>query len=134
LKQFRPGYGISKLRDIDKSKLPELNTAYGAEYFKRIRKDLFGADFKKNRGMGKSDPLKGHHSVSRVQNKLCTKDLFITERDIVYKDEPEEEVGEGGKKKKKKGGAKEEVKLYPHHKYGFAKTGKTAKRELNSVF
>lgn len=121
------------MREIDKSKLPELNTAYGTEYFKRIRKDLFGADFKKNRGIGKADPIKAHHSVSRVQNMFCPKDLFVAERDIVFNEEPEDEALEPGKKKKKKGG-KEEVKLYPHHKYTFAKTGKTAKKELNSVF
>lgn len=122
------------MREVDKSKLPELNPAYGAEYFKRIRKDLFGADFKKNRGVGKAAPITAYHSVQRVQNKLCPKDLFVTERDIVYKEEPEEEAPEPGKKKKKKGAAKEEVKLYPHHKYAFAKTGKTGKKELNSVF
>ena len=66
LKQLRPGFGVSKLRDIDRSKLPELNLAYGAEYFKRIRKDLFGADFKKNRGVGKAEPIKSTRSVSRV--------------------------------------------------------------------
>ena len=61
--------------------MPELNTEYGVEYFKRIRKDLFGADFKKNRGVGKTDPIMGYNSVGRVQNKFCPKDLFITERD-----------------------------------------------------
>ena len=57
---------MSKLRDIDRSKLPELNTDYGTEYFKRIRKDLFGADFKANRGVGKADPILPRTSVARV--------------------------------------------------------------------
>ena len=77
----------------------------------------------------------GYNSVGRVQNKFCPKDLFITERDQVFKEEPEEEEPEPGeKKKKKKKAKKEEVKMYPHHKYSFAKCGKPAKGELNSVF
>ena len=65
---------------------------------------------------------------------MCPKDLFVQERDIVWKEEPEEEPLEPGEKKKKKKKGKEEVKLYPHHKYSFAKCGKPEKSELNSVF
>ena len=58
---------MSKLRDIDKGKLPELNVEYGEEYFKRIRKGLFGPEFNADRGILKSKPIQPHTSVARVQ-------------------------------------------------------------------
>ena len=42
--QLRPGIGVSKLRDMDMSRLPELNLKYNEQYFKRIRKSLFAAE------------------------------------------------------------------------------------------
>ncbi len=63
LRDLRPGLGRSKLRDINKDRLPELNTSYGESYFKRIRKDLF-ADRKEVRGT--SSELKPLKSVDRV--------------------------------------------------------------------
>jgi len=44
LMQLRPGIGVSKLRDMDMSRLPELNLKYNEQYFKRIRKSLFAAE------------------------------------------------------------------------------------------
>ena len=41
---------------------------------------------------------------------------------------------EGEEKKKKKKKKEEEVKLYPHHKYGFAMCGKQSKKGLSSIF
>ena len=101
---------------------------YATTYFKRIRKDLFGADFNKHRG--KATPIHHPKSVPKVQKNFCPKQLFVTEWDIVHKPEPEPVEGEKKKKKKKE----EEVKLYPHHKFDFASCGKRSKKGLSSIF
>jgi len=38
---MRPGLCQCKLRDIDSSRLPELNTKYAEQEFKRLRKAIF---------------------------------------------------------------------------------------------
>jgi hypothetical protein len=63
--------------------------------------------------------------VAKVQKNFCPKSLFVTEWDVIHKDEPELVPGE--KKKKKK---EEEAKLYPHHKYSYAVCGKQNKTVL----
>lgn len=96
-------------------------------YFKRIRKDLFGADFNKHRG--RAPVLYPPKAVPKVQKNFNPKSLFVTEWDIVNKEEPEPVPGE--KKRKKK---EEEVKLYPHHKFNYAALGKHNKKGLQSIF
>jgi len=64
------------------------------------------------------DPSK---SVSYTQNLRGPKDLFVTERDIIFKKEEDLEPEEGKKKKKK---VEEPLKMYPEHKYGFASIGR----------
>ena len=132
LTQLRPGFGKSKLVNIDKSKLPELNENYGSVYFKRLRKDLYGEAFNQHRGI--SSVIRPPHSVHRVQRNFCPKNLFVSEWDVVYPPEPVDPPEEEGKKKKKKK-KEEEVKMYPHHKMSYAAVGKLGKRDgTNSIF
>jgi len=80
-------------------------------------------------------------SVQTVQKKLCPKQLFITEFDSVFKEEPEvEEVvcskkkKEGGKAKVKSQQEEQTDKWYPEHKYQFAHLGKKGKLNLDCIF
>ena len=49
LRNAIPGFGMSKLRNINPRKLPELNTKYGETYFKRLKKTL-RSEYEEDRG------------------------------------------------------------------------------------
>jgi hypothetical protein len=72
--------------------------------------------------------LPQHRDVSKIFKQHGLKQLYITERDIVWNEEEENPPeSESPSKKKKKGASKkeEEQKLYPHHKYSFPACGFT---------
>ena len=132
---IKPSVG-QKLKDMDMMKLPELNTDFPRQYFKRVRKDMF-SEIAAHRGTAKVKPKK---SVSFVQqNQSGPKSLFITEWDKVRPSDAElaavaeeEKVKkaeaaaaakEEGKSKKKDKKKAPPVKTYPHHKYEFAPIG-----------
>ena len=41
IESLLPGFGRSRLRDIDVSRVPELNPKFSEIYFKKIRKSMF---------------------------------------------------------------------------------------------
>lgn len=56
-----PDYGQSKLRNLDISRLPELNIKYHEQYFKRVKKHL--AREKEEDDNGPAVPIKSRKSV-----------------------------------------------------------------------
>ena len=119
---------MSKLREMDLSRLPELNLRNHEQYFKRIRKNLFSdAEADDN---GPALPVKPASSVEHIQRRIFPSQLFISKRDIIWpeEEESETELDENGKKKKKKKAKKWEVKMYPKHEYAYPTVGKYEKK------
>lgn len=143
---MRPGFGYSKIKDMNKMTLPELNTSYALNNLRSVRKDVMKESFDARGGLAK--PPQHRHSVHRIFQQGPQKALFISERDTIFPvegaDDPKsadlaavidpEAEGAVKKPKKKKSAKDEEVKTYPHHKYQFPVCGHQAKKQLECCF
>lgn len=144
LLSLRPGFGQSKIKDMNKMTLPELNTAYAQQNLRNIRKDVMKEAFEARGGLAK--PPLNRYSVARVFHQGLQKQLFITERDTLYPvegaDDPKSadlapvadaEEGEKAKKPKKKKKVDDEPKTQLNHKYQFPVCGHS-KKQLECCF
>ena len=68
IESLLPGFGRSRLRDIDISRVPELNPKFSEIYFKKIRKSMF-QDLREVRGVCK--PPQTANSLLKTQRKVC---------------------------------------------------------------
>ena len=131
---MRPGFGLSKLKEMKLESLPELSEKYHKKKLTDLRLELH-APMKEGLG-GFGQPVDPGRSVARVLKRGRPKMLFITERDTLYPPEeeepPEEEGGEKKKKKKKVVAAPAEIKTYLNHKYTFPACG-ADKKNLDNI-
>ena len=83
---------------------------------------------------GRGPQLMGGKSAETTFMQRGPKKNFITELDIIWKEEEPEPIPEPGKKAAPKKKAKEEeLKLYPNHKYEFPGIGYNKKEKIDNL-
>ena len=133
---MRPGLWECSLRDMEKNRLPELNTKYQEQEWKKLRKAIH--EPRERSGPAKLLPPK--HILRMQENYAQKNNLFVTEYDSLQKkEEPEVVLDEEGKPKKKKKKKEEEEKFRLNHKYNVPISTKANKKraqgkEFDDIF